>query len=349
MLKEEGKVLSYIEKKKQDSINLEQIRSFGEYDISEDTIIIVVNSKPIIINISNILESLDFKNIHICKEVNEGIDLFSEFINKDTSVQFIIDHESNKNIRKAIKEILEIQPGARILIMTSKEKSDPQIIKLIDYGIAGIIRKPFVLEDFKEYLLYKVEKSKNNQETNTEKNSELMPSTFVEKSKNNQETNTEKNSELMPSTFGQISLSKIKDVFKIDETKIDAMIKNGQMIVDKEIQEAACNRCNSTNITYTSKCPSCKGINFRQQSLIEHYNCGEVYPKEGNYNTCPKCNKQIGSVGTNYREFSEYYVCSSCNDTFPRPLYEFTCFGCGNMFIEKLASWKKSMNYKIQR
>ncbi|MGH1569207.1 MAG: hypothetical protein ACRBBZ_08555 [Nitrosopumilus sp.] len=318
--------LSHIDKKKQDSINLEQIRSFGEYDISEDTIIVVANSKPIIINISNILESLDFKNIHICKEVNEGIDLFSRFLNKDMSVQIIIDHESNKNIRKAIKEILEIQSGARILIMTSKEKSDPQITKLIDYGIAGIIRKPFVLADFKEYLLYKVEKSENNQVTNTEKNSELIPSTFV-----------------------QISLNKINDIFKIDETKIDAMIKNRQVIVDKEIQEAACNRCNSTNITYTSKCPTCKGINFRQQNLIEHYNCGEVYPKEGNYNTCPKCNKQIGLVGTNYREFSEYYVCSSCNDTFPRPLNEFACLGCGNIFIEKLASWKKSMNYKIQR
>lgn len=324
--KRRSDVLSYIEKKKQDHINLEQIRSFGEYDISEDTIIIVVNSKPIIINICKILESLDFKKIHICEEVKEGIDIFSEFISKDTSVQIIIDHESNKNIKKTIKEILEIQSGARILIMTSKKKSDPQIIKLIDYGISGIIRKPFVLEDFKEYLLYKVEKSKNHQEANTEKNSELIPSTFV-----------------------QISLNKIKDIFKIDETEVDEMIKKRQVIIDKEIQEAACNRCNSTNISYTSKCPACKGINFRQQSLIEHYNCGEVYPKEGNYNTCPKCNKQIGSVGTNYREFSEYYVCSSCNDRFPRPLYEFACFGCGNIFIEKLASWKKSMNYKIQR
>ena len=320
------RVLSDIEKKKQDRINLEQIRSFGEYDISEDAIIVVANSKPIIINICSILESLDFKKIHLCKEVNEGIGLFSKFINKDTSVQIIIDHESNKNIKKAIKEILEIQSGAKILIMTSKEKSDPQIIRLIDYGITGIIRKPFVLEDFKEYLLYKVEKSKNNQEANTEKNTELIPSTFF-----------------------QISLSKIKDIFKIDETEVDAMVKNRQIIIDKEIQEAACNRCNSTNISYTSKCPTCKGINFRQQGLIEHYNCGEVYPKEENYNTCPKCNKQIGSVGTNYREFSEYYVCSSCNDKFPRPLYEFACLECGNIFIKKLASWKKSMNYKIQR
>ena len=303
------------------------MRSFGEYDISEDAIIVIVNSKPIIINICNILESLDFKKIHLCKEVNEGIDLFSKFINKDTSVQIIIDHESNKNIKKTIKEILEIQPGAKVLIMTSKKKSDPQIIKLVDYGITGIIRKPFVLEDFKEYLLYK---GKNNQETNTEKDTEI-------------------DTEIIPSTFVQISLNKIKDVFKIDETEIETMIKNRQIITDKEIQEAACNRCNSTNISYTSKCPACKGINFRQQGLIEHYNCGEVYPKEGNYNTCPKCNKQIGSVGTNYREFSEYHVCSSCNDKFPRPLYEFTCLECGNTFIEKLASWKKSMNYKIQK
>ena len=151
----------------------------------------------------------------------------------------------------------------------------------------------------------------------------------------------------------QISHNKIKDILKTEQSEIEIMIKNAiesrKIILDKEILEAACNQCNSTNITYISECPKCNGTNFKQKDLIEHYSCGEVYPKETGYDTCPKCNKQIGSVGTDYREFLEYHICSSCNDRFPKPLFKFTCFDCGNIFIDKLASWKKSKLYKIQR
>ena len=102
-------------------------------------------------------------------------------------------------------------------------------------------------------------------------------------------------------------------------------------------------------MTYISECPKCNGVNFKQKDLVEHYSCGEIYPKETDYKTCVKCNKQIGSVGTDYREFSGYHVCSSCNERFNRPLFKFACLDCGNIFIDVLAQWKKSKLYKIQR
>jgi tRNA pseudouridine55 synthase len=55
-----------------------------------------------------------------------------------------------------------------------------------------------------------------------------------------------------------------------------------------------------------------------------------------------------GVVGTDYREFTDYYICSSCNDKFPNPLFKLTCLDCGNVFLDKLASWKKNKLYKIQ-
>ena len=175
----------------------------------------------------------------------------------------------------------------------------------------------------------------------------------VEENNSNQEIKIIKNFESLVNSHDQISMNKIKDIFKVEQSEIESMIKNSiesrKIILNKEVLEAACNQCNSTNINYTAECPQCKGINFRQQGLIEHYNCGEVYPKEGNYNTCPKCNKHIGAVGKDYREFLEYYICSSCNERFSRPLSKFTCFECGNMFIETLATWKKSKIYKIQK
>ena len=118
---------------------------------------------------------------------------------------------------------------------------------------------------------------------------------------------------------------------------------------ETEILEAACNQCNSTNITYVAECPNCKGINFKQQNLVEHYRCGEVFPKEPNNNICPKCNRDIGSVGTDYREFTDFYVCNSCNDRFPKPLSRFNCLDCNNFFIDKLANWKKGKKYKVEK
>ena len=322
--------LSPVEKNKMGNIDLKQMEYFSNLDISKNTVIVTESNSTIAITISKFLTSLGFKNIHVCEETSEAVKIFSEFINNDMSVPIIIDYESSKNIQYSINEILEIQPSAQIVIITTKEKSDPKISRLLDMGISSIICKPLNIEDIKRSLSH-----------------------ILEENSDNQETKTIKNFEWLINSHNQISMNKIRDIFKVEQSEIESMVRNaiksGKIILDKEALEAACNQCNSTNISYTSECPQCKGINFKQQGLIEHYNCGEVYPKEGNHDTCPKCKKQIGAVGKDYREFLEYYTCSSCNDKFSRPLSKFTCFECGNMFIETLAFWKKGNIYKIQK
>ena len=322
--------LSTVEKNDMDNIDLKQIEFFSDLSISKDTIIVTESSSTIAITIRKFLAELGFKNIHVCKEITEAVEIFSQFINNEINVPMVIDYESSKNIQHHVSEILETQPSAKIIIITTKEKSDPKITKLLDMGISSIICKPLNVEDIKKSLSYTVEENNVNQDGKTMKSLELLIN-----------------------SHDQISMNKIKDIFKVEQLEIESIIKNSmisrKIILNKEVLEAACNQCNSTNINYTSECPQCKGINFKQQGLIEHYNCGEVYPKEGNYNICPKCNKQIGMVGTDYKEFLEYYVCFSCNERFPGPLSKFTCFECGNMFIETLASWKKSKIYKIQK
>jgi DNA-binding NarL/FixJ family response regulator len=322
--------LSLVEKNKIDDINLKQIEYFSNLSISKDTIIVTESINAIAITIRKFLTSLGFENIYLCKNISEAIKTFSQFINEDISIPMIIDYESDNDIQYHIHEILEIQPSAKIIIITTKEKSDPRITRLLDIGISSIIYKPLNMENIKKSLLH-----------------------ILEENNSYQESKTVKNFDLLINSHNQLSVNKIKDIFKMEQSEIESMIKNSiddkKIIVNKEILEAACNQCNSTNVSYTSECPQCKGINFKQQGLIEHYNCGEVYPKEGNYNTCPKCNKQIGAVGKDYREFLEYYTCSSCNERFSKPLSKFICFECGNLFIEKLASWKKSKMFKIQK
>lgn len=322
--------LSPIEENRINNMDLRQMEYFSNLTISKNAIIVMESSNTIAITIRQFLASLGFENIYVCKEMNECIKIFSEFMNNDISIPMIIDYESDKNIQTHVDEILKIQPSAKITIVTTKEKSDQRITKLLDMGISSIICKPLNVDDVKTSLSH-----------------------ILGEDNPDQETTVTKNFESLVNSYNQISVNKVKDIFKVEESEIESMVKNlienRKIMLNKEILEAACNQCNSTNISYTSECPQCNGINFKRQGLIEHYGCGEVYPKDGNYNTCPKCNKQIGMVGKDYREFLEFYICSSCNERFSKPLSKFICFECGNMFVETLSSWKKSNVFKIQK
>jgi DNA-binding NarL/FixJ family response regulator len=340
-------IRSSIEKNKLDNIDLVQMEYFTDLIISEKDIVVIESNNTIAITIRKFLINLGFENIHVCKEVKEGIEVFSHFISKDIVVPIIIDSISNKNNEKIITEILQINPNAKIIIITTKEKTDHQLLKLYDIGIYSILHKPLRFNDFKKSFSYIIEKNEEVEEG--KKNEE------VEEGKKNEEVEEVKitnNLESLLLSHNKITHNKFKDVYNVEQSEVENIIKNAienrKIILDKEILEATCNQCNSTNITYTSECPKCNGINFKQKDLIEHYGCGEIYPKETDYKTCPKCNKQIGSAGTDYREFADYYICPSCNDKFPNPLFKFTCFDCNNVFLDKLASWKKNKLYKIQ-
>jgi DNA-binding NarL/FixJ family response regulator len=322
---------SVIEKNKLENIDLVQIEYFSDLPISNKNIIVIEPNNPIAITIRKFLVKLGFENIYVCGETSDCVKIFADFINNEINVPVIIDDSiSYGSIRNITSEIFEMQPNAKIIIITAKEKNDSQTIELLRAGIVSIIQEPLNFQDFKKTF-----------------------SSIFEKEDNIIEFESEENLQSLLSSSNRISQNKIQDILRVGSPKIEEMIKKEinkrNIILEGDVLEATCNQCSSTNITYISECPNCKGINFRQQNLIEHYNCGEVFPKEADNNICPKCNKNIGSVGTDYREFSDYYVCSSCNDRFPKPLLRFHCLDCGNFFIEKLASWKKGRIYKIQK
>ncbi len=333
--------ISAIEKNKLDNIDLQQIEYFSDLIMSEKDIVIIEPNNSIAITARKHLSNLGFENIYVCKEVKEGIKIFSHFIVNDTNVPIIIDNGSSKNIKNAIKEILEIHPRANIIITTTKEKTDPKILKLFDIGISSVIHKPFIFEDFKKFF------SKENE--TVEEIKEIKKNDKVRE--DIKEITVEKDFESLLALHSQITHNKFKDIYKLDQLEIEKSIGEAiasrRMVLEKEIFEAACNKCNSTNITYTSGCPRCNESNFEQKNLIEHYSCGEVYTKETDYNTCPKCHKDIGAVGTDYRDLKEHYICNSCNDRFPMPLHRFICLDCNNIFNVNLSSWKKSNLYKI--
>ena len=322
-----------IEQNRERNIDLLQIEYFSDLPVSKNEIVVIEPNNSIAINIRKFLSEIGFKKIHICKEFKEGIEIFYHFIGNDVNIPLIVDSGSDKNIKSTIKEILEIQPSAMVIVTTTKEKTNSQIIKLIDLGIASVIQKPILFEEFKKSFIHLFENN-NQQELKKIEEQKIEP-------------------ELKLFSTSQISYNKFKDILKLNqndaESKIKELIEQRKITIDKEVLEAACNRCDSTNITYLSECPSCHGIDFEQKALIECYNCGKIYPKQAEMKICPECNKELGSPGTGYREISESYVCSSCNDRFPKPTSKFVCLDCNHDFIDTLATWKKSRIYKIQR
>lgn len=72
------------------------------------------------------------------------------------------------------------------------------------------------------------------------------------------------------------------------------------------------------------RCPNCGSGNLVRGQLIEHFSCGNV-GMEQDYKTdhkylCPKCNKELKLLGTDYRNIGIRYRCLDCNEVFPTPV-----------------------------
>ena len=320
-----------IEKNKLENIDLLQIEYLSDLSVSKKDIVVIEPSSPIAITIRKFLSSLGFENIYLCTESSEGIKIFAEFIGNDISVPIIIDDNlPDQDLKNSVKKVLEMQPSATIIIITTKEKTDPRITELFDMGISSITQKPLDFMELKKSLFSIVGKKDN------EKNAPL-----------------EEMFNLLLSSFSIISQNRIKSILSTNQSEIETLLKkakdNNNIILDEEILEATCYQCKSPNITYSSKCRSCKQANIKQEILIEHYSCGGVYQKVEGSSICAKCNKPIGFMGKDYRENTDYYVCKSCNDRFPRPFFELICLECGNVFIEGAIQWKKDILYKVKK
>ena len=194
---------SSIEKNKLENIDLMQIEYFSDLPISKREVIVIEHSNPIAITIRKFLTKVGFEDVHICKEIKDCIRIFSDFINKEMSVPIIIDDNiSYENIRRIVNEVFEIQPNAKIIIITAKEKNDIQITELLSVGISSVIQKPLSLQSFKNVFSYIFEN--NNQ---------------------SQETMAEQSFEFIRAASKRISQNKIQDVLKTSDIEMESLIK----------------------------------------------------------------------------------------------------------------------------
>ena len=317
-----------IEEKLIESRDNLQIQYLQDYTYSKNEIIIIDNT-PLVLTLQKYLVKLGFENIYLCRTTKEGIDVFSKFAKMSKLIPVILNDSIDKNIKNVIGELFQIDSGANIIVETASDKSDPIIKELFNLGIFSLISKPLRFNDVEELVKTLESEHKINKDDNTDLQNKIEY--------------TFKNAK-------RITAKRVSDVVNKDLSTLNTQLKNlevsGKIISLGIINELACNQCNSVRISQAAKCPQCKAVEFRQQNLVEHYKCGEVYPKPTELDKCPKCNKNLGRLGTDYGELDNFYVCASCNDKFPEPEYEYECRNCENKFEKHQAQWIKSMNYK---
>lgn len=306
-----------------------QIQYLQDYTYSKNEIIIIDNT-PLVLTLQKYLVNLGFQNIYLCKTAKEGIEIFTKFVKMGKLIPVILNDSMDQNIKDVITELLKTDSAANIIVETASDKSEPIIRELFNLGIFSLISKPIRFKEIQELVKTLESEHKINKDEDTDLQSKF---------------------ELACKNTKRISAKHLSELMRKDRSLIEEYLKNfeihGKVISLGVINELACNQCDSVRINQVAKCPQCGAIEFRQQNLVEHYKCGEVYPKPSNIDKCPKCNKKMGMLGTDYGELDNFYVCSMCNDKFPEPEYEFECRNCENKFEKHQASWIKSMNYKI--
>ena len=320
-----------IEEKLIESRDNLQIQYLQDYTYSKNEIILIDNT-PLVLTLQKYLVKLGFENIYLCKTSEEGIEVFTKLAKMSKLIPVILNDSVDKNIKNVINELFKIDSGANIIVETASDKSEPIIKDLFNLGIFSLINKPIRFDDVEDLVRTLESEHKINKEDTVDIQNRLE--TAFKNTK-------------------RITAKHVSDMINKDTSSLDNELKDlessGKIISLGIINELACNQCDSVRISQAAKCPQCKAVEFRQQNLVEHYKCGEVYPKPTELNKCPKCNKDLGRLGTDYGELDNFYVCSTCNDKFPEPEYEFECRSCENKFEKHQAHWIKSMNYKSIR
>jgi hypothetical protein len=98
-----------------------------------------------------------------------------------------------------------------------------------------------------------------------------------------------------------------------------------------------CPKCGSHHLNVREICPGCRGAHLANEGLLHHFRCGYV-GRQSEFATagdgdgsrvCPKCNRRLHHVGTEYDRLGKVFVCLECGVITENPPVEAACLACG--------------------
>jgi hypothetical protein len=96
-----------------------------------------------------------------------------------------------------------------------------------------------------------------------------------------------------------------------------------------------CPRCSSHHLNIREICPGCRSSHLTGEGLLHHFRCGyvgipsEFSPRDDGSYVCPKCNRTMYHLGTEYDRLGKAFVCRGCARISDNPPVEAVCLACG--------------------
>jgi response regulator of citrate/malate metabolism len=296
--------------------------------LDERDVLIIEDSPAVGILLKEFLVKLGLKNIRHCQTGKTGLEAFNDLVNENKTPLVFLDYNlPDMNGHSILSQILSIKPDTKVIIETAREESEEPIRDVIAQGAYQYLAKPIRLERLKDII-------------NTLKMEETQPVTVDDL----------QTLEKAISNTTQISLLRLSQYLDKPEDEVISSIN--QLVASKkvtkinDIKEVKCFKCDSVRIAQLFHCPKCKGSNFKQDKIIEHYKCGNV-SSASSYtdDKCPKCRESIKVFGVDYRVQENYYICNECDDVFGELLIDYLCLKCNNKFTLENAKIISSPGY----
>lgn len=300
--------------------------------VEEKDVLIIEDSPAVGILLREFLTKLGLKKIRHCQNGKTGIEMFKEMVDSGSVPLVFLDYNlPDMTAYSIMSQMLSIRPDVKVVIETAREKSEEQIKDVIAQGAYQYLGKPIRLEKLREII-----------DTLRIEEIQAIDADGIE------------NIEEIISNSTQISLLRVMQYMDKPEEVIQPLIN--KMIADKkivkinDIKEVSCPRCGTIRVAQTFHCPKCKGTNFKQDKIIEHYKCGNVSPAQTYVeDKCPKCHELIKIFGVDYRVQENFYICNDCGDVFAEIVTKYLCLKCGDKFALENAKIVSSPGYSYLR
>ena len=282
--------------------------------------------------LKDFLQKLGIKKIQSSESGKKGITAFKKLVKSNSEPIVFLDYNlPDMNGFSVMTQLIKIKPNVKVIIETALERNEQSIKDVIAQGACQYLAKPIRFEQIKEII----ESLEMEDNMLTKKNENLADEVVHMINRNT-----------------QVSFAKISEFLNIgkeDFLPIISKLKSENKVLQvNDIKEVACHNCSSIKITQVYHCPACNGSNFKQENLIEHYDCGNVSPEHSyDDDVCPKCRDKIKVLGADYKILKNYYSCNECEEKFQEVATKFLCLKCNAQFRIEDAKWQTSFGYRI--
>lgn len=300
--------------------------------VRDKEFLIIEDSPAVNLLLREYLKKLGIEKVQNFDTGKKGISAFKKLVKSEIVPIIFLDYNlPDMTGMSVMAQLIKMKPDVKIIIETALGREETEIKDVIAQGAWQYLSKPIRFDKIKQII----------------EDLEQEGSMLIKKDDNLAEEVVH-----MINRNTQISFAKISEFLNIGKEDFLPIIKKlkseNKVMQVNDIREIVCHNCGSIKITQVYHCPGCNGSNFKQDTLIEHYSCGNVSP-EVTYkdDSCPKCRDKIKILGADYKVLSNFYVCNECGEKFQEIYSKFLCLKCNSQFSLENAKWQTSDGYRV--